>query len=121
MKVGMDFHGVLCPDYDAPPSKRGLRFLAEHGEDVVIISRAGKKTEALSRAWLEEFDLDDVDTYFVRSAWDKQPVARALGLSEYVDDRLDILLHMMGTVPVLWHARTPEAWSKWQRIEQEGS
>jgi hypothetical protein len=112
MRTGMDLHGVLCPDWDSQPSKRGLRYLAEH-KDVVIISRAGRTTEARSRAWLQEYNID-VPTYFVRSAWDKRPVARALRLSEYVDDRLDILLDMMGTVPVLWHARTPEAWSMWE-------
>jgi len=74
------------------------------GSRVHIVSKAGPRIEALSRAWLArngfvgEALVAPDHLHFVTTRSDKGPVCAALGVTHFVDDRLDVLEHLT-TVP----------------------
>lgn len=67
---------------------------------VHIVSKAGPVIARLSREWLAEqgwFDAVPVlaaNLHFVRKRSDKHDVCQRLGVTHFVDDRLDVLLHL---------------------------
>ena len=67
---------------------------------VHIVSKAGPKIAALTREWLARtkfFDITGVsasNVWFVRKRVDKGPLCDELGVSHFVDDRLDVLGHL---------------------------
>jgi len=74
------------------------------GWRVHVISKAGPKISALTREWLarhEFFALTGVspsNLHFVRKRHEKAPVCAQLGVTHFVDDRLDVLEHLEGVV-----------------------
>lgn len=92
---GDDFLGT--PEVDGAVAS--IRRLAEAGNEIFLISKCGPKVQAktmqyfrfyevLQRAGIKEFP------YFVESRKDKWPVARALKLDLFIDDREDIIVSM---------------------------
>lgn len=71
---------------------------------VHVVSKAGPKVAANTRAWLEHHDfvgrtgIPADNLHFVRERRDKAPVCQRLGVTHFVDDRLDVLAHL-ATVP----------------------
>lgn len=67
------------------------------GGRVHIVSKAGPKVAANTRAWLEHHDffgrtgISAGSVHFVRERRDKAPVCARLGVTHFVDDRLDVL------------------------------
>jgi hypothetical protein len=67
---------------------------------VHLVSKAGPKVAANTRAWLTHHDFFDrtgipeANLHFVRERRDKAPVCRRLGVTHFVDDRLDVLAHL---------------------------
>ncbi len=67
---------------------------------VHIVSKAGPKTAELTRRWLGEHGvvgregIDPANVHFVRKRPDKHPVCDQLGVTHFVDDRLDVLQHL---------------------------
>ncbi|WP_211240835.1 hypothetical protein [Hamadaea tsunoensis] len=67
---------------------------------VHLVSKAGPKVEANTRAWLEHHDfftrtgVGRGDVHFVRERRDKAPVCERLGITDFVDDRLDVLAYL---------------------------
>lgn len=65
-----------------------------------LISKAGPKVAANTRAWLAHHDFFDrtgiaaANLHFVRERRDKAPVCQRLGITHFVDDRLDVLAHL---------------------------
>ncbi len=64
---------------------------------VHVISKCGTRIEARSREWLahhrfhEITGISETHLHFCRERKDKAPIAEALGLTHFVDDRLDVL------------------------------
>lgn len=84
------------------------RLVVHFGQRVHIISKAGPQVAGLTTRWLtvhgyieEYFSSNGVETdgvqiprtnlHYVRSRREKDPVAHALGITHFVDDRLDVL------------------------------
>lgn len=71
---------------------------------VFIVSKAGPRVEALSGQWLEQHGFHDQTGIgadhlnFVRERADKAGVCASLGITHFVDDRLDVLAHLDGVV-----------------------
>ncbi|NUT07130.1 MAG: hypothetical protein HOV76_27005 [Hamadaea sp.] len=67
---------------------------------VHLVSKAGPKVEANTRAWLQHHDffgrtgVGVSNVHFVRERRDKAPVCERLGLTHFVDDRLDVLAYL---------------------------
>jgi len=72
---------------------------------VHIVSKAGAKTAALTRQWLDatgffaETGVPTGNVWFVRRRDDKQDVCRRLAITHFVDDRVDVLTSLATTVP----------------------
>ncbi|MFC6023139.1 hypothetical protein ACFP2T_44185 [Plantactinospora solaniradicis] len=74
------------------------------GEHVHLVSKCGERVEQRSRLWLAHHDFyrrtgiaaDNV--HFCRTREAKAPIAAALGLTHFVDDRLEVLSYL-DTVP----------------------
>ncbi|GAA5180316.1 hypothetical protein GCM10023322_12340 [Rugosimonospora acidiphila] len=67
---------------------------------VHLVSRAGSKVAANTRAWLTHHDffgrtgVPATNLHFVRERRDKAPVCQRLGITHSVDDRLDVLAYL---------------------------
>jgi hypothetical protein len=67
---------------------------------VHLISKAGPKVAANTRAWLahhrffEVTGIPEHHLHFVRERRDKAPVCRRLDVTHFVDDRLDVLAYL---------------------------
>lgn len=72
---------------------------------VQIVSKAGPRTAEKTRLWLKHHRFHDITgvgedrLHFCRTREDKAPIARRLGLTAFVDDRVDVLEHL-GFVPL---------------------
>jgi hypothetical protein len=79
----------------------GLRVLTMHFQGrVYIISKAGPKVEGKTREWLDHHDVftrtgvSAEQLFFVRDRKGKALLCRKLGITHFVDDRLDVLLYL---------------------------
>ncbi|MFG3258939.1 hypothetical protein [Streptomyces sp. NPDC048172] len=67
---------------------------------VHVISKAGPRVADRTREWLGHHDffartgIPDGHLHFVRERADKAPVCARLGVTHFVDDRLDVLAHL---------------------------
>jgi len=67
---------------------------------VHLVSKAGPKVAANTRDWLVHHDVFDrigipaANLHFVRERRDKAVVCQRLGVTHFVDDRLDVLAHL---------------------------
>lgn len=119
MKIGVDIGRVLvdndtdtgrsifAADYLAPPEVAGAaagvaRLVAGLGAGGVhLVSKCGERVEARTREWLHARDffgrtgLDPANLHFCRRRPDKRPIAEALGLTAFVDDRWTVLQHLL--------------------------
>lgn len=79
-----------------------LALLAEEPFEgrVHIVSKAGPKVAGNTRAWLHHHEffprtgIPAENLHFVRQRADKAPVCARLGITHFVDDRLDVLGHL---------------------------
>lgn len=123
MRIGIDIGGVIIdranddedtslfgPNYLTARPVAGaieaLRMLNTEifpGE-VYIVSKCGEKIEMRSREWLkanqvhEKTGISESKLSFCRDRSEKAPIARKLGLTHFVDDRLEVLGYMRGIV-----------------------
>jgi hypothetical protein len=67
---------------------------------VHLVSVAGPKVSAATRAWLhhhrffERTGIPDAHLHFVRKRREKAPVCERLGITHFVDDRVEVLVHL---------------------------
>jgi hypothetical protein len=117
--LGVDIGGVIIPkttgDRDTeffgdhpmqtPAVDGAFDTLARLAADVFagrvhLVSKAGVTTEAKTRAWLrhhrffEQTGIDDQNLHFVRDRRAKAPVCADLGVTHFVDDRLEVLVEL---------------------------
>lgn len=73
--------------------------------DVHFVSKCGKVVESKTMEWLYlhkyYYLIDNQDIHFVRKRHLKAPMAQALEFEIFIDDRQDVLEHMVGIVPHL--------------------
>jgi hypothetical protein len=73
----------------------------EHfGEAVYLVSKCGRETEERAREWLvhnrfyERTGLSPTDVRFCRKRHEKAPICAELGITHFVDDRLEVLSYL---------------------------
>jgi len=91
-----------------PPSPGAFEVIRELSEacagNIWIVSKCGPKIEARSRRWLAHHDfytragVDPRRLCFCRARKDKAEIALKLGLTHFIDDRVDVLGHLTGLV-----------------------
>jgi hypothetical protein len=105
---------LTAKDADAleTPAAPGLwevvpRLVDAFGGRVWLVSKAGSRIEALTRRWFEHhrfFERTGMGpdrARFCRKREDKRVHAAELGLTHFIDDRVDVLGHLRGLVPRL--------------------
>jgi hypothetical protein len=114
--LGVDIGGVIITHDDdvedtsffgesflrTPPVPDAFESLAalvrdRFGDRVHLVSKCGEETEVRTRRWLAHHDFYAVTgiaadrVHFCRERADKAPIAARLGLTHFVDDRLEVL------------------------------
>ncbi len=89
---------------DTPAVPYALEAIAElvelFGYRVHIVSKAGPKISELTRRWLGsrgvigEHGILIGNVHFVRNRPEKHPICERLGVTHFIDDRLDVLGHL---------------------------
>lgn len=110
--VGADTRFLTMPEDEAlaisPPADAFEVISAlvhTFGGRVYIVSKAGPRIQSLTRRWLDAhhfFELTGLDKRalrFCRERSEKREHAIKLGLTHFVDDRVDVLSHLTGVVP----------------------
>lgn len=117
MRIGIDLGGVVIesdgpdtffgPDYlrvqPVTQAFESLQYLSSI-HTLFVVSKCGAKVEAKSREWLGHWgfecltDIPYERWHFVRKRADKSPLAVALELNAFVDDRQDVLDHMPDSI-----------------------
>lgn len=115
-KLGIDVGGVLTrkggtsdtflfgPNYLNAPAVDGALeavnelFKSPFRDNIWIISKCGHKVECRTRDWLKAHNLDLIipedHWFFCKKRHEKAPIAETLGLTHFVDDRLEVLSYM---------------------------
>lgn len=68
--------------------------------EVYIVSKCGQYTEERTREWLNHnrfYDITSIPSdhiYFCRERHEKAPICERLGITDFVDDRLEVLSYM---------------------------
>jgi hypothetical protein len=121
--LGVDIGGVIIQpvDDDADTSFFGQHYLRtppmpgafdglaalvadRFGPAVHLVSKCGEQTEARTREWLAHHDfprrtgIPAENVHFCRTRTEKAPIAADLGLTHFVDDKLEVLSYLV-TVP----------------------
>ncbi|MEU4528958.1 hypothetical protein AB0F49_12080 [Micromonospora ureilytica] len=113
-RLGVDIGGVIIEpaDDDADTSFFGAHYLRTPAvvgafdalaalgpafDEVHLVSKCGEATERRTREWLVHHDFPARTgiaverVHFCRTRPDKAPIARRLGLTHFVDDKLEVL------------------------------
>ncbi|MEM7234423.1 MAG: hypothetical protein AAF517_19750 [Planctomycetota bacterium] len=92
-----------------PGSFETIRSLCIHlDRKVWIVSKCGARIERRTRRWLDHhsfFDRTGVpreNLRFCRERREKKIHCRDLGITHFIDDRMDVLTHLRGLVPNLY-------------------
>lgn len=111
MKIGIDIGRVIIggdgedtfftEDFLNTPQVEGafrsIKALVDQGHDVYLVSKCGYSVQAKTWDWLDHMrffrytGVNAANVYFVHHRMDKQPIARALRLEVFIDDREDII------------------------------
>lgn len=117
MKLGIDVGGVLTkkggsaadtflfgPNYlNAPAVEGALEAVAAlntgtFAGNLWIISKCGHKVECRTREWLKAHKVDLIipenKWFFCKKRHEKAPIAKDIGLTHFIDDRLEVLSYM---------------------------
>lgn len=97
---------------ETPPTEGAFdtiaRIVARSGGNVWLVSKAGPRVQALTLRWLEHWRFYDVTglhrrhVRFCRERSEKRDHAEDLGLTHFVDDRVDVHQHLRGVVRRLY-------------------
>lgn len=78
-----------------------------HG-DIFLISKCTPWAQEKILAWLKDNDfygktgVEQGNVYFCRERHEKEKICRELGVTHFVDDRLEVLSHMVEKIPNLY-------------------
>jgi len=123
--IGFDFGGVIIEPYPETKSEsfENLKVKAIPGafeairefveffgpKNSFIVSKCGTTMEQRVSDWLRDNEfykhtlLPSQNVFFCRERKDKAPICEKLQITHFVDDRVDVLQHMVGIVPNLYH------------------
>lgn len=97
---------------ESPPSESAIDSVAKLVQRfdgrVWIVSKCGPSVEKKTRGWLdhhrfyEQTGLRRQNLEFCRQRIDKAAICQRLGITHFVDDRLDVLMPMVGIVANLY-------------------
>jgi hypothetical protein len=97
---------------EVPPSPHMFevvpRLVRQFDSRVWLVSKAGPRIEQLTKRWLEHHHFFDRTALrrdrvrFCRRREDKREHALTLGLTHFIDDRVDVLQHLRGVVDHLF-------------------
>ncbi|HIC79952.1 MAG TPA: hypothetical protein EYP07_03165 [Kiloniellaceae bacterium] len=115
-RLGVDIGGVIIEGVSAaadtsffsdnylktpalPGAIEALQRLADarFGENIFLVSKCGARTEARTREWLSHHlvyaraGLDPARLRFCRKRHEKAPICEDLGITHFIDDRLEVL------------------------------
>ena len=129
MIIGIDIGGVIIggsgdadtsfftDDFLATPGIEGawgaLDTLDMDGHELHIVSKCWHAVEAKSLRWLKQYRFEMIPahrTHFVRERHLKAPMAQALQLDVFIDDRTDIIDSMDGIV------KHPILFTSWEQV-----
>lgn len=74
-----------------------LRQLHERFDKIVLVSKCGQSTQDRTRQWLahhnfyERTGIAEPDVHFCRERREKAPICQRLGVTHFIDDRLEVL------------------------------
>lgn len=92
-----------------PGAFEGVAELVDRfGRQAWLVSKCGRRIQQRSMAWLDHHDfwvktgLPRHQVRFCKERRDKAKHARALALTHFVDDRFDVLRHLIGLVDHLY-------------------
>jgi hypothetical protein len=114
---GTDEEALRAPEVDGAVAAIA-RLVPQFGRRVWLVSKCGPRVQARTRLWLarqrffERTGVPENNLLFCRTRPEKAPICLKLGITCFVDDRVDVLVSMAGIVPLrlLFGARTsPEA------------
>jgi 5'(3')-deoxyribonucleotidase len=125
--LGIDFGGVIIPMVDrarrgdtqisdqflsTPPHHNAVQVVGAlvrtFDGNVWIVSKAGHRTEALTRQWLHQQDffrrtrMDETRIRFCRERPEKKLICSDLGITHFIDDRVHVMQVLRGTVDHLY-------------------
>jgi hypothetical protein len=135
MRFGLDFGGVIVRPTDGGPPldpTAGAELVMPGAFDAItelvsmsggnawIVSKASPPTQKATRLWLgkvgfyQRTGLAPSNICFCAKREDKARICSDLTLTHFVDDRKDVLQHMVGIVPNLIHfgSRTFPTWKE---------
>ncbi|KND51502.1 MAG: hypothetical protein AB202_02935 [Parcubacteria bacterium C7867-007] len=125
-KLGVDIGGVIIAEIKAEgglahidedhlnvlPVQSVLEALAqlEHTfkDQRFLISKAREEVEGSCRSWLQHYKffettgIPEAHLHFCRERSGKKAICRELGITHFVDDKLEVLSHLVGLVPNLF-------------------
>lgn len=102
--------------------------LKQAGNGVVLISKCRKKIEQKTREWLHHHRFPELtgvgsgDWYFVETRAAKAPLADFLSVTDFIDDRLEVLFYMTKQRRLLFRPDEKEvsrALSRWTAVHAE--
>lgn len=109
---GADSRFLTLPEEDAlsiPPPPNAFSVIAglvRHFQGrAFVVSKAGPRIQQLTRQWLARHQFHEITPLrpgavrFCRERKEKRDHALALGLTHFIDDRVDVLRHLTGIVP----------------------
>lgn len=74
-----------------------LKQLQSRFDQIVLVSKCGQSTQDRTKLWLAHHDfysrtgIAESDVYFCRERREKAPICQQLGITHFIDDRLEVL------------------------------
>lgn len=98
-------------------ARASIQVLVDLGHEVHIVSKCGPSVQKKTQEWLEWHMywriVSPYNTHFVRNRELKAPMAQALRLDVFIDDRQDVLDPMEGIV------KHPILFTSWEQTNEE--
>jgi hypothetical protein len=105
-------HGSIERALQTPPYENMFevvpRLVARFGGRAWLVSKCGPRIQERTRQWLEHHrfwertGIPPENVRFCRDRPGKAPICRELGITHFIDDRLDVLEYLRGSVPHLY-------------------
>jgi hypothetical protein len=130
MRIGIDFGGVIVMPSDGNTplnTNLGLQIEISNAIDTIqyliqdlksevwIISKASKPTQIATREWLgnvkfyQKTNFNATNLRFCSKRSEKLNICKPLGITHFIDDNIEVLQALQGTVPNLYLFGTQSA------------
>ncbi len=126
MKIGLDFGGVIVKIAEENLSKGDFieevnaissisKLINDYENEVWIISKASKSTQAATRVWLNKVKFYkntgfiSSNLFFCSKRHEKRELCKPLGITHFIDDNIEVLQALKGLIPNLFLFGTSNA------------